>query len=283
MAPEMRLSAGRGAALAPLAVLTRPQGRNDTLGEALSGLGFEVVHLPALEIRDAPSAGMSVPDPADFDMLLFVSGAAVRAYRRLCAAQGRDSWPEGVWAAAVGPATVAAWEEDMAGPVAPRCWRIAPAPDAVNHDSEHLLQEMDARGLKPERVLLVRAGQGRDWLAERLRERGVQVTAYAAYDRVPATWSPAQQAFMQAAAAGRRIAFWLATSGEGLDAIRAQARAAGILAWWQRSAHVVTHPRLAERLSGDATGAVPRAMVKICLPQDSSILRAFTALRAELD
>ncbi|CAM4187516.1 Uroporphyrinogen-III synthase [Kerstersia similis] len=275
--------AGTVDAQAPLAVLTRPQGRNEALACGLAGQGFELAILPALAIVDTAVGDMAVPDLADFDLLVFVSGAAVRAFRRLCAAQGRHSWPEGVWAAAVGPATAAAWDEPMAGPAAPASWRIAPAVDAPSHDSEHLLAAMDAQGLQPQRVLLVRAGQGRDWLAERLRERGAQVQSYAAYRREPAPWSEAQRDFMRLAAARGQKAFWLSTSGEGLAAVRAQVQLAGLLPWWRSSAHIVTHERLAAMLTREATGAVPQAMVKICLPLDAMIQRAFLALRTELD
>ncbi|MGO3743312.1 uroporphyrinogen-III synthase [Kerstersia sp.] len=265
-----------------LAVLTRPQGRNDALAIGLAEQGFEVVLLPALALVDADAATLA-PDLADFDLLVFVSGAAVRAFRRLCAVQGRLTWPDGVWAAAVGPATAAAWDEPMAGPSAPPRWRIAPSAQAASHDSEHLLAAMDARGMQPRRVLLVRAGQGRDWLAERLRERGAQVRSFTAYQREPQPWNAAQREFMQAAAARQQQAFWLSTSGEGLAAVREQAQLAGILPWWRNSGHIVTHARLADRLAGEATGAVLQAMVKICLPLDTMIQRAFMALRTELD
>lgn len=278
MAPETVMAVRR-----PLAVLTRPAGRNESLAAALAEDGFAVLALPALEIQEWNELPQPFPGPADYDLLVFVSGAAVRAYRRLCLLAGVLNWPERCWVAGVGPATDAAWEHGAAGPAPLPERRLAPGAGDDSYDSEHLLALLDARGVRPASVLVVRASQGRNWLAEQLQGRGVSVDFFTAYHRHPATWKTAQRACLVSAAATQRRAVWLTSSAEGLAALRTQIEAAGLLDWWRAGEHVATHPRLAVLLRSEATGVGPQAMVKICLPLDSSIQRAFVALCSEMD
>lgn len=278
-APEPQVAT---AALPPLAMLTRPAGRNEDLARGLADAGFEPWVLPALSLSDTVPDRHTFPAPHGYDLLLFVSGAAVRAYRRQCARLGIHQWPTGVWAAAVGPATDAAWDAPMAALSVPPTWRLTPQGEG-DFDSEHLLRTLDQRGLQPRRILVVRAGQGRNWLAQQWQARGADVAFYAAYARAPQGWSAQTRSRMQQAAAQRRQAYWLVTSTESWQALHIQLQNIVPEAWWRQGAYIATHPRLADLLHCGVTGAGSQAMVQICLPLDTSIQCAFVALRTAVD
>ena len=91
----------------PTAILTRPAGRSDALVRALCQKGWRVIECPALAIRPAPvESWFTLPRPAEFDMVVFVSGAAVAGYARQL---GKGVvWPLTTLIAAVGPATAQA-------------------------------------------------------------------------------------------------------------------------------------------------------------------------------
>lgn len=67
------------AAMPPLAVLTRPSGRNEALAARLRAHGWEACVLPALEILPLDCLE-GLPMPEDYDMVVFVSGNAARLY-----------------------------------------------------------------------------------------------------------------------------------------------------------------------------------------------------------
>lgn len=81
------------AAMPPLAVLTRPSGRNEALAARLRAHGWEACVLPALEILPLDCLE-GLPMPEDYDMVVFVSGNAARLYLdQLTRARGGFSWP----------------------------------------------------------------------------------------------------------------------------------------------------------------------------------------------
>jgi uroporphyrinogen-III synthase len=141
------------------------------------------------------------------------------------------------------------------------------------HDSEALWQIIAARALLPRRVLLVRGTQGRDWLAERLREQGARIVLHAVYRRSPAAWDDAVLQQIAAWASAAKPLTWLLTSGEGIDAVRANLGRAGLGGWWQGCRFVLTHPGLERRLgfpAGHDGGAI-----RVCVPADDAIFNAF--------
>lgn len=260
--------------MAPLAILTRPQGRNEALAAELRSAGWEAHAWPALLIEALPAPAEGLPQAQDFDLVVFVSGNAARLYLQQVFAQG-GSWPAGTAAATVGPASARALHES--GFFGADTTVICPGSDAPTHDSEALWNTLQARGLTPKRVLLVRGTQGRDWLAERLRASGAEVTAHAAYRRSPAQWPQEHlDALRRWAAEGRQVS-WLLTSGESITAIHAQIQAAGLQAWWRSCRYVITHPVLRVRLQQTLGGEGPAPMVKECMPADGAIFQAFVA------
>lgn len=267
----------RAAAQAPrVAVLTRPAGRNEALADRLRAAGWTPCILPALDIHPLSVAATDLPRPADYDMVVFVSGNAARQYLdQLARADGPAPWPAGVAVATVGPASAAG----LAGlpGFGANTTVLHPGDQAVSHDSEALWEVLCGLPRLPSRVLVVRGTQGRDWLSEQLQSHGVAVTRHAAYRRLPAQWDEFELARLRRWAAQGVPATWLITSGEGADSVRDQLQAAGLAAWWGGCGFVLTHPSLARRVPSPASDPGSQAMVKICMPNDESIFQAFVA------
>lgn len=259
-----------------VAILTRPSGRNEALAARLSGAGWLPCILPALEIQALPAPSQNFPRPADYDMVVFVSGNAARQYLdQWVQADGPSAWPAGVIAATVGPASAQAL-------LASDCFGanttvLHPPESAPSHDSEALWEVLRGLPRLPGRVLLVRGTQGRDWLGDKLEAHGSAVMRHAAYLRRPAAWDAGQLARLRKWADAGVRATWLITSGEGADAVRARLDEAGLGAWWEGCGFVLTHPSLARRVPPASHDAGTPAMVKICLPNDESIFHAFVA------
>ncbi|MGH8816094.1 MAG: uroporphyrinogen-III synthase [Achromobacter pestifer] len=259
-----------------VAVLTRPAGRNEALAGRLTDAGWSACMLPALEIHPLDVAAADLPRPADFDMVVFVSGNAGKQYLdQLARVDGQTAWPADVIAATVGPASAQGLRESAGFGM--NTTVLHPGDDAPSHDSEALWDVLCGLSRLPPRVLLVRGTQGRDWLSDRLEAHGVAVTRHAAYQRCPSNWDAAQLAVLRHWADSGVRATWLITSGEGADAVRAHLDAAGLASWWERCHFVLTHPSLARRVPSGCHGAASPAMVKICLPNDESIFQAFVA------
>lgn len=263
------------AAMPPLAVLTRPSGRNEALAARLRAHGWEACVLPALEILPLDCLE-GLPMPEDYDMVVFVSGNAARLYLdQLTRARGGFSWPPAVIAATVGPASAQGLRE-LPG-FGANTTVLHPPVDAPSHDSEALWAVLQGLPALPARTLLVRGTQGRDWLGDTLAAHGVRVARHAAYDRQPAVWEAQSLAPLKRRAEAGLPATWLITSGEGADAALANLRAAGLQAWWEGCGFVLTHPSLARRVGRPGHDEGGAAMVKICLPNDDSIFQAFVA------
>lgn len=249
----------------PLAVLTRPEGRNEGIARALEASGIAVSIAPALVLRslDGP-----VPAPDAHDMLVFVSRQAVEEYF----ARWRGPWPATTRAAAVGQATAQALRQHL-----PADRVLAPPADSAQ-DSEALLALLDAQGLRPAGVLILRGRRGREWLAAQLENRGCRVQRHPLYDREPLCWSLAQCR----AAIDARPCILLVSSLESLSAIAASLDAHGL--GWPPVLHAVTiHERIARRLQclmeTRTAGAAPQVTldVKICAPDEQAIFQAILA------
>ncbi len=250
---------------APLAVLTRPAGRNEGIARALEAEGLAVAIAPALVLR---SLDEPAPAPAGYDLLVFVSRQAVERYF----AQWAGQWPDGTFAAGVGQATARALRQRV-----PADRVLAPPADG-SQDSEALMALIEARGLRPARALILRGQRGREWLGAQLERRGCEVRRHALYGRDPARWTRAQcQAVIDA-----RPCILLLTSLEGLEAIADSLRVHG-LGWPPALRAVAVHERIARRLqclieaapAARGPGATPD--VKICAPDEQAIIQAILA------
>lgn len=262
--------------LRPVAILTRPQGRNTDLAARLEAAGWQTCVLPALDIEILDVVGSVLPRPEDFELVVFVSGNAARIYlRQLRGMTGMQTWPAATVAATVGPASAQALYES--GFFGENTTVVHPNAEAPRHDSEALLCELRRRGLRPQQVLIVRGTEGRNWLADRLIEAGASVLRHAVYRRRPTRWSEAALQHLHDWSLQGVKPTWLLTSTQGIAAVQDNLRRAGLLDWWLQCPVILTHPVLAAQLSEPVTGAAAAAMVKICLPTDDSIFDAFVA------
>ncbi|WP_103035337.1 uroporphyrinogen-III synthase [Castellaniella caeni] len=246
-------------------LLTRPLGRNETLGHRLRAAGLTVVEAPALRIRELDTPR---PVPVAGELFMFVSGQAVAAYF----SRMRQPWPTGAWAGAVGVATARALAAHVPGDriLAPSAGQAA--------DSESLLAVIEQRLPAPGAAHILRAGHGRDWLAGQLRARGWHVDFHALYERGPQPWDAAQ---CHRLACGARTIL-LVTSEEALDAIDASLRAQG-LAWPARLWAVTLHERIGRRLQC-LYAQRPDAALHLVLsgPDESALFQAIVAASRQL-
>lgn len=265
---------------APLAVLTRPEGLNGALSSALVLKGWQVLVAPALRIENtALPAGTLLPQPADFDLVIFVSANAVQGY----AQQGGRacSWPVTSLAACVGITTAHAVQEAFGHSVEV----LHPAAADVQ-DSESLWEVIRSRKTLPHRVLIVRGQDGRDWLAEQLIAQGVSVQIHTAYCREPATWDHAAHADMMRWAKAGECVVWMMTSPHGIASVVTQAKEASLVDWLGTCGYVVTHPRLALELNkhlgtGDAAGACA-LQIEVSKGDTLSLVASFEKVRQNL-
>lgn len=220
----------RGAAVVGTVFLTRPAGRNEALARRLRDAGVPVREAPALAIRFLDTQR---PPAAAGDLHLFVSRQAVEAYF----AAVSSPWPAGAWAGAVGPATAGAL-----GLHVPAGQVLVPAGDRAP-DSESLLATIDARQLLPATAHVLRAQQGRNWMAEQLRLRGWRVCEHALYERSPVRWDVGT--CQELAGGDDRVL--LVTSQEAADAIESSLRFHAV-AWPGRLRAVTLHTRISRRL-----------------------------------
>jgi len=257
-------------------ILTRPAGRNHALAQRLQAHDIITLELPALALTPIVCDAPALPRPDDYDLVIFVSGAAVRAYAEQLQHIARLShWPAHVPAACVGPATARA----LRGPFWPPALPILhPAPDAPRHDSEALWQVLAPVLPGIQRVLIVRGVSGREWLTERLTHAGIHVTRHAAYQRQPADWPDAAFDTLARWCVVGDTPVWLVTSVASLDAIHAHIARADWLPWWRSHQFVLTHPRFVSHLSAALLGEpLPDAQIRLCTPDAADMTRALLA------
>ena len=248
-------------------IVTRPADEAVIWVERLRAQGWPAQALPLIRIT-APSDGAAAArlhqmraQWAQFDALMFVSGAAVRhffAADDLPPADGQTRTR--FWAPGPGTARALA-------PVLARLGlgmdRIdAPPPAAAQFDSESLWPVVAPQMRPGSRVLVVRgvsmpaadgaaaSGSGRDWLMRQCEQAGAQVQTVVAYERhAPETSAAFFSGLQQACEAG---SVWLLSSSEALDHLLTAAAGAD----WSLAQALVTHPRIAQRAQQAGFGRI---------------------------
>jgi uroporphyrinogen-III synthase len=215
-------------------ILTRPRPQAADWLARLRALGVEAASLPLIAIEPgdgqaAREAWLALPEAA---LALFVSPNAVSAFFAVAA----GPWPERPLAACVGPGSAQALRE--AG--VPSAQIVQPPADAPSLDSEHLWPQLAGRDWQGRLALMLRGEGGREWLAERLRERGARTLDFNLYRRVCPQLSSAEQTLLAEALSGRHI--WLLSSAESLGHLKTLAPPAFDFSG-QRA--VATHERIA--------------------------------------
>jgi len=248
-------------------VLTRPRQQAGEWIERLAAQGVAARSLPLIDVapedgRDAASAWAALPDAA---LAVFVSPNAVEHFFALRPAGA--SWPAGALAACVGPGSARALREAGVSGAA----IVQPPADSPSLDSEHLwpqLADIDWRGRQ---VLLLRGNGGREWLAERLRERGATATAFSVYRRGPPRFDAQEQALFDAILAAPRDVAWLFSSAEGVGHLGDLTPAT---ADWSQGACICTHERIAA-----AARRLGFTVVASARPDAAAVAQAFRALQ----
>jgi uroporphyrinogen III methyltransferase/synthase len=238
-------------------VITRPAGQSDALAAQLAGAGIATLEFPLIDIAPIEDAGplhAALGALERYALVVFVSPNAVdHAF-----GQFRAIWPHALPVGVVGPGSVAALARH--GVEAPAYRVISPAAsaddEAARLDSEGLFAAIDtalgAASLKGKRVLIVRGDGGREWLAEHLREGGVEVETVAAYRRLVPEPSVCAWTRIHELLAGEPHA-WLLTSSEGvrnLDELAHEYLNLGEIAQLKRATLVTPHPRIAQTARG---------------------------------
>ena len=238
-------------------VITRPAGQSAALAAQLNAAGVATLEFPLIEIaaaEDVAPLHAALGALERYALVVFVSPNAVD----YAFAESGSIWPHALPVGVVGPGSVAALARH--GVAAPAYRVISPSAaaddEAARFDSEALFAAIDtalgAASLEGKRVLIVRGDGGREWLAERLREAGVEVETVAAYRRLVPEPSIAAWTRVHELLAGEPHA-WLVTSSEGvrnLDELAREHLNAGEIAQLKRATLVTPHPRIAQTARG---------------------------------
>jgi uroporphyrinogen-III synthase len=222
-------------------IVTRPAAQAADWVVDLRAHGLDAAALPLIGIApvdDAAALVVAWRGLAQQGLVSFVSPNAVRHF--FAHRPEGAGWPAATLAGSPGPGTTRALEA-LGVPIAQI---VEPAADAAQFDSESLWAQLRQHAWRDAQVLVVRGDGGRDWLAERLRDAGAQVTHVAAYRRVTPQFDAAQQALLHAALSAPEAHLWLFSSSEAIDNLAVLAPAG---AEWSRARAVATHPRIASR------------------------------------
>ena len=156
-------------------LVTRPQGQQDALMDALVAAGHEPCHCPALLIEPLPVSDGDRRVLMDLDQFHAVFFASANAARLALAAMADlwPQWPVGVHWLAVGQATAAEMER----------WHLQPTLPDSGFNSEAVLALPCLQSLEERKVLLCRGETGRELLAKELVQRGAEVVSLPFYRR----------------------------------------------------------------------------------------------------
>lgn len=224
----------------PVAI-TRPFAQTEPMVARLRASGIDARNFPLLDIQPLPDTReleKVLQRLSDYVMVAFVSPNAIDA-----AFEHIDHWPAGLIAAVVGEGSRVALARHGLTP------ERAPVVSPVNlerTDSETLLEVLDLPALAGKKVLIVRAETGRELLADRLRDAGIQVEQVAAYRRSPPVMNDVRASELMNLLASKSD--WVITSSEALRYLKEMTlEVAGADAWsiLQMSTLIVPHERIA--------------------------------------
>jgi uroporphyrinogen-III synthase len=223
-------------------LLTRPRPQANAWLQRLSVLGVQARSLPLIEIAAADDDGAAARQAwallPQARLAMFVSPNAVT--HCFAARPAGMAWPADALAATVGPGSAAALR--AAG--VPGALIVQPPADAPSLDSEHLWPELAGHDWQGRLVLMLRGDGGREWLAERLRERGAELRCLSVYRRRCPVLDATEQGLLAQALAEPARHVWLFSSAEAIGHLQALA---GPSANWAPARAIATHERIAER------------------------------------
>ena len=218
-------------------IVTRPAAQATPWVAALQALGLDAQALPLIGIAPPPELAPVQAAWHALDRLALVMFVSANAVEHFFAARPTGlEWPATVLAGSTGPGTTAALRAAGVPQIE------EPAADAPQFDTEALWARLVLRRWQGKRVLVVRGEDGRDWLAQRLREEGAEVAFVAAYRRLPPLLDAAGRALLAAARAKPEQHLWLFSSSEALGHLQALSAAAD----WSAAQAFASHPRIAQ-------------------------------------
>ncbi|MBL0727809.1 uroporphyrinogen-III synthase [Piscinibacter sp. HJYY11] len=218
-------------------LVTRPRAQAGEWVRLLRDAGLQAEALPLIKIApatDGAALAGAWQGLHELALVVFVSPNAVS-----CFFDGRPdglAWPEVVVAASPGPGTTRVLRALGVQQI------VEPAADAPQFDSEALWEQLSARDWQGRKVLIVRGESGRDWLAERLRERGAVLEFVAAYGRTLPALSSRERGLLDDARATPSGHLWLFSSSEAITNLQSLAPDAD----WAPSLALATHPRITQ-------------------------------------
>ena len=249
-------------------LVTRPQGQQHALCQALEAQGFQAYHAPMLEILplDEVSAGVrqSVMALDSYQHIIFISTNAVRFGMDVI----DDSWPQspvGVQWYGVGKLTAAELKR----------YGIAAVAGAGKMTTETLLAMPGLDRVAGQRVLIVKGEGGRQALADALEARGARVDELPCYRRRAARPGPEG---LKAQLEDWRISCILISSGEGLENLLALLSGAETL---NLSGVTVVAP--SSRVARLATDAGIHSVLEAENASDAAMLEVLQAHRSMLE
>jgi uroporphyrinogen-III synthase len=209
----------------------------------LNAAGLDAVALPLIEIRPVADGGalkQAWQQLTQYAAVMFVSANAVDGF---FAAGSAADFKTRAWA--TGPGTLAALQR--AG-VSTELIDV-PAADSAQFDSEALWNLVGSTVRAAQHYLIVRGttradgsaakGEGREWLAQRLRQAGADVAWLASYQRLCPVLTAAQGALAKSAAADASI--WLFSSSQAVSNLKQALPQQN----WSRARALATHERIA--------------------------------------
>lgn len=231
-------------------LVTRPEPQAFEWVAQLRALGEPAEALPLIEIgaplqADAVHAAWAALPGTR--LVMFVSPNAALWFARQRPAH--LAWPATTLAAAPGPGTANTVRQCLADAGLGDSQLISPSPDSDQFDSEHLWPLLAPLPWDGQRVLIASGGdqgeaRGRQWLTQRLQERGAQVSAVLAYQRQAARWTDAQQQLAREARQQPARHVWLLSSSEAIEHLQQAWAGQGGLP--RGALALATHPRVAE-------------------------------------
>ncbi|HEY8024372.1 MAG TPA: uroporphyrinogen-III synthase [Burkholderiaceae bacterium] len=226
-------------------VVTRPLVQSEELLQGIEAMGRHAVLFPLLEILPLPDLAplqAALSAIRDYALVAFVSPNAIDA-----ALAAMPIWPSGVAIAIMGEGSRRA----LARHGINEGNSVIFSPQDVRTDSETLLAVLDIASLRGRKVMIVRGETGRELLADRLREQGIEVVQVAAYRRIAPLFDSARQSQLASLLEGKSD--WIVTSSEAVrnlvNATRELSQRPGmdgVVAKMQQQRLIVPHARIAE-------------------------------------
>lgn len=226
-------------------IVTRPLSEAQAWVQDLQAAGHQALALPLIDIAALPDQTdirAAKRQWATWQAVMFVSAQAVRMFFALHDADSLALDQTVCWA--TGPGT----RKALLHAGVPASCVMSPPASATQFDSEALWQVVQD-SLSDAPVLIVRGrdqadesirGAGRDWLAQQLQARGVEVRCLVAYARCVPQWTSAQQQLARDAAQDGSV--WLLTSSQAVKHLSM------LLAHqdWSQAVCWATHERIAQ-------------------------------------